>query len=336
MDLYCPNSDRPEIHLKRNKAISIECIVPLSENQIIQDTRKVLSGNIFSQTISLNKCGNISSQFFKEFNFTNITELKLRAHTNSGLNILFWLPELTKLQIAGHGDLQLTQKILEKNTKLTVLYICNNNLESLEFLKNTTNLETLNLHRNQIEFLKSDFFTNMTKLESLHIGGNKLRSLPAGLLDHLPQLKNFTINCNNFESFPSGLLRHNKHIKRFELDNHSTLCRKEEKTRLPEKMFLSPNISLIKFKDVIISKIPGRWLAGCTGKYFNLLSIKNIESEGRCSVQHGLLYFVGLLTLIMDQCSLEVIPRKIFLETPNLISLSLNNNRIRTLHFLPR
>ena len=211
-----------------------------------------------------------------------------------------------------------------------------NNLESLEFLKKITNLETLDLHRNQIEFLKSDVFSKMTKLESLQLGGNKLRSLPAGLLDHLPQLKSFIINCNSFESFPSGLLLHNKYIKRFELDNHSRMCRRGGETRLPDKMFLSSHLLEIKFHDVVISKIPGRWLDGCTGKYFNLLSIKNIESEGRCSVQHGLLYFVGLLTLIMDQCSLEVIPRTIFLETPKLRNLTLNNNRIRTLHFLPR
>ena len=200
---------------------------------------------------------------------------------------------------------------MEKNTKLTHLYISdnekiliesllesvqhlfmyNNNLESLEFLKKAPNLETLDLNRNKIEFLKSDFFTNMTKLESLHIGGNKLRSLPAGLLDSLPQLKSFIINCNDFESFPSGLLLHNKNITQFELDNHSAMCRKGGKTTLPDRMFLSPHLLEIKFKDVVISKIPGRWLAGCTGKYFNLLSIKNIESEGRCSVHQGLLYF---------------------------------------------
>ena len=201
--------------------------------------------------------------------------------------------------------------MLEKNTKLNHLYIVgnkeisiesplenlkhltmySNNLESLEFLKKITNLETLDLHRNQIEFLKSDVFSKMTKLESLQLGGNKLRSLPAGLLDHLPQLKSFIINCNSFESFPSGLLLHNKYIKRFELDNHSWMCRRGGETRLPDKMFLSSHLLEIKFQDVVISKIPGRWLDGCTGKYFNLLSIKNIEPEGRCSVQHGLLYF---------------------------------------------
>merc|ERR1719220_2928657 len=84
LNLYCPNIGAPEIHLERKKAISIsiECIAPLSENQIIQDTRNVLSGIIFFRTISLAKCGNISSQFIKEFNLTNITELKLRKQTN--------------------------------------------------------------------------------------------------------------------------------------------------------------------------------------------------------------------------------------------------------------
>ena len=309
-DLYCPNNARKEIRLFRGKAnyLHIECFVPLSENQIIQDTRQFLSGIIFIRTISLHKCGNISSKFIKELNLSNITELKLQGQTNqnnTGLNILFWLPELTTLRIADYGNLQLTQQILEKNTKLTHLYIDNNeeisieslfllenlqkltldqnnlkSLKKLEFLKKTTNLESLDLNNNKIEFLQSDIFSNMSKLQRLNLGSNKLRSLPAGLLDHLPQLKSFRINCNDFESFPSGLVRHNKHITRFELDNNSVMCRKGGKTALPDKMFLSSHLLEIRFEDVVIVKIPERWLDGCTGKCFNLLSIKNIESEG--------------------------------------------------------
>ena len=276
---------------RRRTSLSIQCIVHKSEAEIIQDTREVFAGTNFVEKISIEKCENISGRFIREFNFTNVRELKLKGQTsgsNSGLEILSSLPELTKLDITA-SSFRLTHQLIATNRKLSKidvsdnqkvsiannsfsrlerlqhLTIQDNNLQSLDFLRETQNLETLNLQGNKIQVLEADLFVNMKKLRTLHMGGNRFSRLPPGLLDHMPHLETFIINCNHFETFPSGLLRHNKNLTQFELDNQSSRCRKGKKTRLPRDMFLSAELRTITFRNVFIARLPRGWLTNCSG-----------------------------------------------------------------------
>ena len=242
--------------------------------------------------ISIVRCENISGRFIREFNFTNVSELKLRGlknEINSCLKILFWLPELTRIEITNFRILHLTQQILTNNRKLRdllvaenqkvliddntfshleslqILKIYNNQLDAMEFLRKTQNLETLDFNTNNIENLAKDFFMRMRQLRNLHMGRNKLRDLPHGLLDNMTHLKSLIINCNNLKKFPTGLLRHNKNVTHFELDNNSEMCKKEGKTSVPNNMFLSRYLQNIKFRNVAITELPERWLTNCSG-----------------------------------------------------------------------
>ena len=165
------------------------------------------------------------------------------------------------------------------------------------------------------------------------MGQNKLSELPHGLLDHMTHLESLIINCNNLKTFPIGLLRNNKFVTEFELDNDSERCLKSRKTSVPNDMFLSRYIQNITFRNVAINRLPERWLSNCSGN--TLLNIKSNTFKNwffsfPCSI------IVGLLTLIMNHCELQFIPSKLFLETPFLCKLELNNNQIKTLNFLPR
>jgi len=300
--LYCPNIHSQELYLKlsQKKSLYIECKVPKTEDQIIQDARKVLAGAKLVKTISIIGCGNISGRFIREFSLTDVTELVIRGlstETNFALKMLIWLPKLTRIEIANCGVFHLTQQVFARNRNLTHLYvsdnqrvsiaentlshleglqlleISNNQLDSLEFLRKTHNLDTLDLNTNKIEMLASDLFNKMKKLRKLHMGQNKLSELPHGLLDHMTHLESLIINCNNLKTFPIGLLRNNKFVTEFELDNDSERCLKSRKTSVPNDMFLSRYIQNITFRNVAINRLPERWLSNCSGN--TLLNIKS-------------------------------------------------------------
>ncbi len=86
------------------------------------------------------------------------------------------------LQFLSFRNSQLKSVHLISGNQLHTLFLDNNELENLEFLKTSTNLYTLSLNNNRISNLHWKYVKNCTQLTHLGVGYNMVQEIPPFVL----------------------------------------------------------------------------------------------------------------------------------------------------------
>ncbi|XP_015217983.1 leucine-rich repeat-containing protein 19-like isoform X2 [Lepisosteus oculatus] len=118
----------------------------------------------------------------------------------------FW--NITKLNVSYNNIVIKIQDIetLKKYSKLTELYLNNNNISALpgHVFDSLSELKILNIAYNSISRIEPKAFTGLDKLQELYLCHNQLRSLKAEVFANLTSLKILSLQGNRLESLEEG------------------------------------------------------------------------------------------------------------------------------------
>merc|ERR1719479_477809 len=115
--------------------------------------------------------------------------------------------------------------VFDHLTQLEVLDLNRNEITSLQagVFDHLTQLRFLNLYSNKITSLEAGVFDHLTQLHGLFLGDNEISSIEAGVFDHLTQLQGLHLQFNEISSLPAGVFDHLTQLQYLELkDNKLT------------------------------------------------------------------------------------------------------------------
>ncbi|KAI6239396.1 hypothetical protein M3Y99_00573000 [Aphelenchoides fujianensis] len=104
---------------------------------------------------------------------------------------------------------------------LIELRLMNNSLKTVPFLAHFSNLQTLNLNRNDLETVSEKSLNGLNKLVQLRLKKNRICSLPPKALDDVKkrlELLDLSLNC--FSAVPARSLRNFKILKHLDLSSN--------------------------------------------------------------------------------------------------------------------
>lgn len=181
------------------------------------------------------------------------------------------------------------------------LELGHNKLETLppRFLRNQRKLVQLNLWGNALKNLNKDSFVGLDLVRELDLSANGMESLESDLFFHLTNLTDINLSANNFESLPDDLFANNRKLKFVRLiENRVTM------NTLPRRLFANlTDLTTIAVKA-------------------DLKTLPEDIFEGS----------VNILSLKLEQNSLDNLPADLFKDQKNLEKLDLHDNLISDLH----
>lgn len=118
--------------------------------------------------------------------------------------------------------------------------------ECLDLLRNLINLQSLDIHNNQLKTL-SDSFTLLKKLKHLNAIDNRIHSLP-GKMGYLLVLKELCLNGNELKTIPISLLD----CKSLEILN----IQRNAVVKLPDEIGLMPQLVKLDVSWNNLSSVP--------------------------------------------------------------------------------
>lgn len=210
-----------------------------------------------------------------------------------GMKKLSWV----RIRVA---KIHLPADLFEPVENLEFLELGHNKLETLPsgFLKNQRKLLQLNLWGNSLKNLNKESFVGLDLVRELDLSANGIESLESDLLFYLTNLTDINLSANNFASLPDDLFANNKKLKFVRmLENRVTM------NTLPKRLFANlSDLATIALKA-------------------DLQTLPEDIFEGS----------ENILTIKLEQNSLDNLPEILFKDQKNLDMLDLHDNLISDL-----
>ena len=120
-------------------------------------------------------------------------------------------------------------------TNLETLNLYRNNLTLLpsDLFDGLTNLTTLSLELNDLTSIPSAIFDDLTSLRTLDLDGNKLTTLPENIFDNLTSLVGLQLQFNDINTLPGELFKELTNLDQLRLDHN-------ELSTLPDGLLVVP------------------------------------------------------------------------------------------------
>ncbi|PFX14533.1 G-protein coupled receptor GRL101 [Stylophora pistillata] len=125
----------------------------------------------------------------------------------------------------------LPRGILSSNTNLKVLFLSSNKLQRLPKLKNLSEIETLAVYENNIEYLQPGVFKGLTNMQSMSFYFNKIRTVSnEQFKDIAPSIRFLYFHYNQMRELPDGFFSNMKNLITTTVDTNLMCChlRKED------------------------------------------------------------------------------------------------------------
>ncbi|KAJ3448768.1 hypothetical protein M0812_01251 [Anaeramoeba flamelloides] len=285
--------------------------------------------------------------------FQRLKKLKMfEADGNELVGIdqeVFQLPKLEKLSLSNNnlkelcdGQVEdLTESLIElklSNNKFTSIPVLVTNLKNLKCLNlegnniseiysrhidKLTQLEELNVSKNDLHFMGDDLFNYLTNLKKLLIHENKLRLLPNSI-DRLKKLKFLFLRSNLLAYLPNSI---------YKCINLETLCiSRNFLYSIPRGIHTLTNLKTLSLEDNRLEALPDSL------RYLTNLEVLNLSLNRFTIFPKIICQIKNLKVLTLAHNKINYIPNSL-IRLQQLVEIDLNSNKIvsfpRSLGFFP-
>ncbi|XP_059160983.1 uncharacterized protein LOC131944404 isoform X2 [Physella acuta] len=232
-------------------------------------------------------------------------------------------PDTKKLDLSKTKIRSLNVSDLAHMPNLLELRVVGNNLTSLpkNLFKNNPFLKHLNFQGNQFKKVPPRTFSNLKYLQHLYLDSNEITTVPVTAFQNLTRLKVLCLNANKLDRVPVEALANLRELEVLTLTlnyirNISDYSFRNN-TKLIELQLSNNQISFIgDFAFVGLSEL----------KYLYIF-VNNIQK-----IPSSLIHLGSLQEINLEHNNISYIPDKSFLLKPNLNTLTLAHNPIRTVY----
>ena len=184
-----------------------------------------------------------------------------------------------------------------------------------------SNLRTLSIHLNSIEFVDEDALSSLLLLESIDLSHNKIIRLASRTFQRTPNVKSIDLSNNHLHSVSDGLFANLRELRELLLSGNNIL-------ELTMNAFIgSPNIQVIYMQQNSLRFIE----SGVFNTLRNLSEIRLSENFLRILPQDIFRYNARLTSISLDGNLLTKVVPGTFNSCKDLRELRLQNNQITTI-----
>lgn len=193
-EIYFHNNNLTHLYAEWFKGIDNLEVLTFNNNFLTE-----IDSNLFFPKISFDaslKLFNISNN--DQLNETKSIKVSANyvdiSNTNS---IICYIGNNVKIMYAHHNRIPSTGILSDiLNENLTELYLANNIIDSADFLKNLTRLETIDLSFNFIKNINAQTLSGLFSLKKLILSHNKIKAIDFRFIDHTPNLEYMDLSSN--------------------------------------------------------------------------------------------------------------------------------------------
>ena len=203
-------------------------------------------------------------------------------------------------------------------------------------------ITTLNLSKNKLSQLPTQFFDQFISLRILNFSYNKLTSLPAINKKITPQLTHIYLNNNQLQTLPEELLSQTRALQFLELQNNKLIILPQNSLSFTpnlqaidlsnNQLIALPNNFLSDTPNLYIANLNNNQLSNLPKNFFSFDTIQNLvclrlhnNNLTTLSNNHFLQHARSLSTLRLDQNSLTQLPDNFIINSPKINVLKIQN-----------